>query len=146
MRMKQTILVLGITFICLFNPACSTKVVKGTVGGIEVTVQSQRRTKEYKPPGSGTEYGQMKQLQSGAEKEFLVIELKAPKKIEFGDKGIKAKVKDDKGQTYNSVYSEVFGFNDDRTEAKILFEVPEHTVLSTLMLDDTSFDLSKVRD
>src|SRR5712692_11076071 len=116
MRMKRTILVLGITFICLFNPACSTKVVKGTVSGIEVTVQSQRRTKEYNPPGSGTGYGQMRPLQSGAENEFLVIELKAPKKIEFGDKGIRARVKDDKGQTYNSVYSEVFGFNDGRME------------------------------
>src|SRR5438128_12359385 len=52
MRMKQTILVLGITFICLFNPACSfsSGPVKGTVAGVEVIVESLKRTKESNVP------------------------------------------------------------------------------------------------
>jgi len=102
--------------------------------------------KEYKPPGSGNGYGQLRALESAAGNEFLVIELKAPKKIEFGDKGIRASVKDHKGQAHNSGYSEVFGFTDEKTEAKIVFEIPQNTALPTLMLDDTSFDQSAVKD
>ncbi len=143
--MKRTTIALLITFGSLLSSACSSGSVTGTVAGTEVTVDSQRRTKEFKPPGSGTGYGQMSPFKAEANKEFLVIELKSSKKFEFGDKGIKALVKDDTGQTYKSIYSQVFGFNDQRTEAKILFEVPQQIKLSTLTLDETSFDLSKVK-
>lgn len=143
--MKRTTIALLITFGILLSSACASGNVTGTVAGTEVTLDSQRRTKEFKPPGSGTGYGQMSPFAADGNKEFLVIELKAPKKLEFGDKGIKALVKDDKGQTYKSIYSQVLGFDNQRTEAKLLFEVPQQSKLSTLMLDETSFDLSKVK-
>lgn len=143
--MKRAILLLIIALVCLLNAACSSKAVKGNVAGVEITVDSVKRMKEYKPPGSGSGYGQTRSFQADPGKEFLVVELKAPKKIEFGDTGIKATVKDDKGQTYDSIYSQVFGFNDGKTEAKILFEMPERSVVSTLMLDQTPFDLSKAK-
>src|SRR5690242_3385274 len=115
--MNRLTIVIALAINCMCNAACSTKAVKGTVRGIEITVQSQTRTKEYKPPGSGNGYGQVRPLASAAGNEFLVIALKAPKKIEFGENGIKASVKDDKGDAYRSVYSEVLGF-DEKTEAK----------------------------
>jgi hypothetical protein len=127
------------------NLGCSSKVVTGTVRGIELTLQSQRRMKEYKPPGSGNGYGQLRPLESAAWR-VPGHRIESAQKIEFVDKGIRASVKDRKGQAYNSVYSEVFGFTDEKTEAKIVFEIPQNTALPTLMLDDTSLDLSAVKD
>ena len=143
--MERRALLLTVLFICSLTAACSGKVT-GTVAGVEVAVDSVKRVKEFKQPGSGTGYGQRRPFEAEAGKEFLVIELKAPKKIEFGDPGIKATVKDDKGQTYNAIYSQVFGFNEGKVEAKILFEVPEQASVSTLLLDQTPFDLSRVKD
>lgn len=141
--MKRTCISIAIVLICLVTTACASRGVKGTVAGVEVTVDSAKRTREYKQPGSGTGYGQMRPFEADAGKEFMVVELKAPKKIELGEQGIKATLKDDQGQTYNSIYSEVFAFVDGKAEAKILFEIPEHASIASLMLDQTPFDLSK---
>ena len=53
-------------------------------------------------------------------------------------------MKDDKGQAYESLFRQVFEFQDRPREITILFEVPEQIALKTLMLDGTSFDLSRV--
>ena len=145
--MKRATVVIAIIFICLLGSSClsTSGRVKGTVAGVEVSVESLKRMKEFKPPGSGVGYGQPRSLQAAHGNELVLIELKAPNEIKFGDEGIKAKIKDDKGQSYGSIYSQVFGFQDKHAEASILFEVPEHAILPTLVLDETSFDLSKSR-
>jgi hypothetical protein len=145
MQNTRTIIASVLIGIGLFEFACSSGTAKGTVAGIEVTVDSQRREQEFKPPGSGSGYGQMRPLQTTAANEFLVIELKSPNKIAFGDTGLKARVKDDQGQTYEMIYSQVFGFGDEKTEAKLLFEVPRNASVSMLLINDVSFDLSKVK-
>jgi hypothetical protein len=136
-----------ITLIVLFfvsSLSCTRKGVKGTVSGVEVSVESLKRMKEYKSLG---DTGYMT-LRPGPGKELLAIEIAWPKEsmLLFGEQGVKARVHDGAGQVYDSVHQEAFGPNAGNWNARLLFQIPEHAALSTLTLDETSFDLRQLKE
>lgn len=138
----QRIALIVAAMVCASSISCAHKPVKGMVGGAEVTVVSLKKMAEFKFPGSGIGYGQPRPFQAEKGKELVVIELKSDKDAKFE----KAQVKDDKDQAYESLFRQVFEFQDRPREITILFEVPEQIALKTLMLDETSFDLSKLKN
>ena len=138
--MKRTLVIAAI-FVCILNSSCKRE-VKGRVGDAEVTVVSLKTMVEFKFPGSGTGYGQPRPFTTEQGKQLVVIELKSDKTVKVD----KAQVKDDKGQMYESLFQQTFEFQDKPREISMLFEVPEQAVLKTLMINETSFDLSNVRN
>lgn len=139
--MKRTALVVAAIFVFIFNSSCNRE-VKGKVGDAEVTVVSLKKMAEFKFPGSGIGFGQPRPFKAKQGKELVVIELKSDREVNVA----KAQVKDDKGQMYESLFQQVFNFQDKPREISILFEVPAQTAVKTLMINETSFDLSKVRN
>lgn len=136
--MKRTTLVIAAIFVCILNSSCKRE-VKGRVGGAEVTVVSLKKMAEFKFPGGGTGYGQPRPFKAEQGKELVVIELKSDKEVKIA----KAQVKDDKGQMYESLFQQIFEFQDKPREITVLFEVPEQAVVKTLVINETSFDLSR---
>ena len=140
--MQRIALIVAALVIFAGSLSCARKPVKGMVGGAEVTVVSLKKMAEFKFPGSGIGYGLPRPFQAEKGKELVVIELKSDKEVKFE----KAQVKDDKSQAYESLFRQTFEFQDRPREITILFEVPEQAALKTLTLDETSFDLSLVRN
>lgn len=140
--MKRAVLIVTAIVLGIFSISCSRGEVKGMVGGAEVTVVSLKKMAEFKFPGSGIGYGQPRPFRADQGNELVVIELKSDKEVKVE----KAQVKDDKGQAYESLFQQTFDFQDRPKEISILFEVPQHSALKTLMINETSFDLAKVRN
>jgi len=140
--MQRIALIVAAMVICAGSISCAHKPVKGMVGCAEVTVVSLKKMAEFKFPGSGIAYGQPRPFRADKGKELVVIELKSDKEVKFE----KAQVKDDKGQAYESLFKQIFEFQDRPREISILFEVPQQIALKTLTLDETSFDLSQVKN
>jgi hypothetical protein len=137
---QKTIVGIAI-FLCLLGSACN-RGVSGTVAGAEVTVLSMKRMPEFKAPGSMTSAP----AHASDGHEFAVFALKSnPGLKQLGTREIKVTLIDDKGRVYAPAYLAQFGFEDSRTDITILFEIPTHTMVKTLILETTSFDLSKLK-
>jgi len=137
--MKRTALVVVAIFVCILNSSCNRE-VKGKIGDAEVTVVSLKRMTEFKFPGSGSGYGQPRPIKAEPGKQLVVIELKSDKEVKVA----KAEVKNDKGQMYEVFFQQMLNYQDKPGEMSLVFVVPEQTALKTLMINETSFDLSKV--
>jgi len=140
--MQRIALIVAATVTLAGSISCAHKPVKGMVGGAGVSVISLKKLAEFKFPGSGIGYGQPRPFRAENGKDLIVIELKSDKEAKFE----KAQVKDDKGQAYESLFSQTFEFQDRPREITILFETPQQIALKTLMLDETAFDLSQVKN
>ena len=117
--------------------------VKAKHGDIDITVTELKRVKEFKVPGAAAPYGPGPFV-AKAGYDLSVVTFEAVKEIEIGDQGVKIALVDINGQSYRKVFSQTAFYEKGNVKVVALFEVPEQVRLSSLNLDETAIDISKL--
>jgi hypothetical protein len=127
-------LLVGMTAVALLA-SCQSRQVR-TYQGVEVSLESITRTKEFKAPPS-------ERFIAPPGKYLAVFALRASRDPKL-PAGMNFRVIDAGGQTYEETFQQAFHFEDGHVEIKALFKIPDSAVLKSLEMGSVSFDLSRV--
>ncbi|HLG15240.1 MAG TPA: hypothetical protein VJH03_12155 [Blastocatellia bacterium] len=132
--MRRSLLALCCVWL-LLGASCKSELTR-THDGVDVTLVSLKRAKEFTVPGT------LNSFVSNPGTELAIVSVKATK--EMNTDGLKLQLRDAGSRSHDAIFHQVFNFEDKHAEIEIVFEVPEGSNLVSFSLGSASFDLSKL--